>query len=911
MSIAVTHAQAQAQAQAQAPFKHSTAASRPKTVRRQHVAGPEAAAAAAAASTSTQVAHTLTACTRCRARKTRCDPGLPRCNPCERTNSVCEYFDSNKGGNVNRNYVVYLQHRLRDLEEELARVEGDDSTEDEEAMMRSAAVRMQDAKETKFLGPSSGIAITRLVMQLAKQFNDAKSIKDIVSEDKAQQIKELYNQEQAKPTSKVYPLTSDVAADQLPNRALGGMLLHLYRLKVQPMYPALHEPTLDKDFEAAYTNCPAATAYQNFVCRMVIAISLQKMDTQYAGLADSYYLAALTFFQEVVKPMNLQTLQCFALMAEYSLLTPTRTAIYYIVGLAVRLLQALGYNEEKTLSKPGPDGRIDVLEVDMRRRIFWCILVMECGLSHSLGRPCILATNQDHIDVGWFETCDDKYITPEGIDPAAHRPLLSKWVSIHFFKMRLLQLEIRRKLYQKKRPEPKNDQHEWFIQMQAKLSAWVDASPNQDEGSGIDKRWFIGRYNTMVVFLYRPSPQVPRPSLDAALKCYDACEYNIYMQREQITKRNVDLTWIFTQSIFMAINTMLWSLSYEEVRRRHSKDEVGKHLDVAMDAIQLASERWPGVASAVQLYHNLINAVMKIYEKDGDVPISAASPSDQATSPAQVFSDGTNRSRGTSPATVASSPIATPPETRYGYVQRGSRGSVEQPPPEPYQSNTPPHQAQSSYQQQQQQQQTMQAMQNAQEPLSNPYQQYQQQFVNFDPSSSLNPLPQFTPELTMPGWNPAFASHQPPSYHTYSLTNNAPSYPQPYQPYPLPQSQPQPHSSTFDPTPYPYPDPLIPTNPSQPQTQDNMPSLDQQFLPLPQLWGPSDTPDTAMFNDAPGLNQSQHEELMLALENEGMEDIQTLITGAVDAMAAATGKTGAVLGQGSQGSQVDSGGRAY
>jgi hypothetical protein len=99
------------------------------------------------------------------------------------------------------------------------------------------------------------------------------------------------------------------------------------------MYPVLHEPTLDKDIDAAYYTPDQASPYQHFVCRMVIAISMQKIDTQHAGLADSFYLAALKYLEPVVRPMDLKTLQCFALMAEYSLLTPTRTAIYYVVGI--------------------------------------------------------------------------------------------------------------------------------------------------------------------------------------------------------------------------------------------------------------------------------------------------------------------------------------------------------------------------------------------------------------------------------------------------------------------------------------------------------------------------------------------------------------------------------------------------
>ena len=755
---------------------------------------------------------------------------------------------------MNRNYVVWLQHKCRELEEELDKVENEDGHEDPETLMRAANVRMHDEKESKYLGPSSGIAITRLVMQLAKQFTDAKSIKEIVPDQRARQIKELYAQEQAKPTSKIYPLISDVAASDLPNRSLGDLLLQLYKLKVQPMYPALHEPSLDRDFETAYTQPDRATPYQHFVCRMVIAISLQKMDTQYAGLADSYYLAALKYMEAVVRPMDLKTLQCFALMAEYSLLTPTRTAIYYVVGIAVRLVQALGLNEEKTITRGQRDGTSNFLEIDLRRRLFWCIMVMEWGLAHSIGRPGMLATGQDHIDVGWFETCDDQYITPEGVSPAAQRPTLKKWVAIHFFKMRLLQLEIRRKLYQKKRPEPKSDSDPWFIRMDAKLAAWRDAAPSQDEGAGLDKVWFIGRYNTMVVFLYRPSPQVPRPSLEAAMKCYEACEYNMYMQREQIAKKNIDLTWIFTQSLFMAINTMLWSLSYVEVRRKYSREAVEGHLNVAMEAIGQASERWPGVASAVQLYQNLIFAIMRIYDKPGDIPISASTPSDHA-SPGSMLPD--TRSRATSPSAPS---VATPPDKQqapFGFInQQAQRGSIEEPPPLPYRSepsysNAPTPSRHSSNV-------SMQHAQSSDSVTTVSSLDYTSQHHYHE--NQFNSLPEFTPNLTVPGWT---APQQQPIMYAPAMA---------------PQQQnisPYTHDA-FDPSNPAYP---FPGGYSDQDLNGNGTAPDQY---APQYWDM----DTGVFGE--GLTQMQQQELMHSLETDGMEDIQHMIH---TTLAAITPKT--------------------
>ena len=111
--------------------------------------------------TGSKVAHTLTACCRCRTRKTRCDPGLPRCGPCERNNAVCEYFDTTKGRNISSTYVIHQHNNVQAPEAELASL-GIDEYEppDAETMIRSAGyVKFTEHDEARYLGPSSGIAV--------------------------------------------------------------------------------------------------------------------------------------------------------------------------------------------------------------------------------------------------------------------------------------------------------------------------------------------------------------------------------------------------------------------------------------------------------------------------------------------------------------------------------------------------------------------------------------------------------------------------------------------------------------------------------------------------------------------------------------------------------------------------------
>lgn len=529
--------------------------------------------------------------------------------------------------------MIQLQEKVRALEAEVAQLsQGLYEPPDVELMMRSAGyVRFKEQDEPRYLGPSSGITITRLVMELAKQNTDSKSIKEIVPETKAQRIKDRFSQEEKKHTSKIYPLISDVAAPHLPSRDLTDSLVDIFNRKAQYMLPTLHEPSFRDVVEDVYRG--SKDAYQNFTLRMVIAISMQKLDTCYAGLADSYYLAALPFLEQAVRPMDLGTLQCFILMAQYSLVTPTRTAAYWVVGFATRLCQELGITEEAAIApvnnyKP----QYNPLQIDMRRRLFWIVTSMEFGLAHSLGRPSAFGTTFDHIDVGFFEIVDDQFITPSGIVPGSP-PSMKKRIAIHFFKMRLLQAEIRRKLYLKRRPEPRNDQDPWFLAMEAKIKDWHSSCPKNDEGSGLSETWFKGRYNTITIFLHRPSPQLPEPSVNAARECYDAAVFNIQMQREQITSRSVDLTWIFTQSLFMALNTALWALSYPDIRKEHPRSEVQNYVHMAQEGIYLASERWPGVESAIELYDSLVSACLRTYDNNSETPYVMSSPSFK-TSPA-------------------------------------------------------------------------------------------------------------------------------------------------------------------------------------------------------------------------------------------------------------------------------------
>ncbi|KAK1983611.1 fungal-specific transcription factor [Colletotrichum cereale] len=581
---------------------------------------------------SNRIAHTLTACCRCRQRKTRCDPTLPRCLPCERAGSVCEYFDTTKGKKINRNYVIKLQEKVRALEAELRQYTDDDSEfshVDEDIVRPGGLVRLNDTDETpRYLGPSSGIAMTRLLVQGAKLFTDSKRISELIPEVRARRMTRMQSIVMTRDRKKSYPLISAHPAQALPNRPVANKLVDVFCQRSQVFWPTLHEKQFLEDLEAVYAG--DQDPYKNLIVRMVFAISLQKLDPQYAGLADSYYLAAMEHFEQVVRPKDLKSLQSLAMIGQYSLLTPTRTAVYYMVGLATRICQAEGLTDEKTISA---GYSLDPLTLDLRRRLAYIITSMEAGLAHSMGRPNGFSKVDDQMDVEPFATVDDEYITADGIDQGP--PSEKKLVALHFFKMRMEQAEIRRVLYEKKRDEPRDENHPWFAKMERDIQHWIDSSPQSPAWC---RPWFTGRYHQMRIFLYRPSPQVPRPSPRAAAICFEGASYIINLSKQQMEKAAVDITWVFLLNLYMSLNTLLWTVSYPEVRQAHPREEVEELGDQTLDILEQCTERWPGTAQAVQLYSIFVKACLQSYEAR-DTP--QLQPSSTFTTPPSLF-DGTS-----------------------------------------------------------------------------------------------------------------------------------------------------------------------------------------------------------------------------------------------------------------------------
>lgn len=400
-------------------------------------------------------------------RKTRCDPNLTRCLPCERSDSTCEYLDAAKGKKINCYYVVKLQDKVKALEAELGQYTDDESDyprSNEDIVRPGGMIRVKASDETsRYLGPSSGIAMTRLLVEEAKRYTDSHRISELIPGVRVRSQARMQSVQMTGPAAarKNYPMVSDHPAETLPNRETADRLVEMFKQRSQLFWPVLHEKDFERDLAAVYDG--DANPYKNFIVRIVIAISLQKLEIQYAGLADSYYVAAMRYAEAVIRLKDLKTLQCLVLIGQYSLLTPTRTPVYYVIGLVTRICLHEGLTDEKIITT---GYNLDPQTIDMRRRLVWIVVMVESSLSY-MGRHSGLVMGHDRMDVGFFAPVDDGHITPNGIQSAP--PGERKLIVIHLFKTRQFQAEIRRILYEK-RAEPKDDLHPWYRNIEGRMS---------------------------------------------------------------------------------------------------------------------------------------------------------------------------------------------------------------------------------------------------------------------------------------------------------------------------------------------------------------------------------------------------------------------------------------------------------
>lgn len=139
---------------------------------------------------------------------------------------------------------------MRQLEAELSQYTDEDNEypkSNEDMVRPGGMVRLNGGDETlRYLGPSSGIAMTRLLMEQAKKYTDTKRISDLIPSLRARQAR-MQSIQMTGPAAlrrKSYPMISQHPAENLPTKAVADKLLEIFNQKGMQIMSYLPRQTL-------------------------------------------------------------------------------------------------------------------------------------------------------------------------------------------------------------------------------------------------------------------------------------------------------------------------------------------------------------------------------------------------------------------------------------------------------------------------------------------------------------------------------------------------------------------------------------------------------------------------------------------------------------------------------------------
>ena len=231
----------------------------------------------------------------------------------------------------------------------------------------------------------------------------------------------------------------------------------------------------------------------------------------------------------------------------------------------------------------------NVLEVEMRKRVFYSILAIHVTLSGKLGRP--MALQPEDWDVELPEAVDDDLLSEAGIDRSKNGKC-GFLPGIEAFKVLPSFMELFSNIYAVSRRQ--SSYIESVNRLEGKIQRWRDQWPKvlQDSSSGAQEDRVFALYLQMWYLEFRillrhpsvslsPSPDFNKESLNV---CVESSRKMLYIVRQLQEYKSLDTTWYTGAVYLMAITTALFA--QWEKRNESTAEELAKlkeEMDLWLD----------------------------------------------------------------------------------------------------------------------------------------------------------------------------------------------------------------------------------------------------------------------------------------------------------------------------------------
>ena len=198
-------------------------------------------------------------------------------------------------------------------------------------------------------------------------------------------------------------------------------------------------------------------------------------------LSNRHYHYALSFFPRLMASHTLQDVQALTMISLHLRSFPKPGACWMLSATTLNLAIELGlHRSAKRWASMIPER--SVLEIEMRKRIFWSIYTIHTIIGGKLGRP--MALRHEDFDVEIPQAVDDELLTADGIDDSREGKC-GFLVGIESFKATTLFTDLYSNIYTVRRSP--NTYIDTVRRLEKRIQDWCDQWPQALKADDISK----------------------------------------------------------------------------------------------------------------------------------------------------------------------------------------------------------------------------------------------------------------------------------------------------------------------------------------------------------------------------------------------------------------------------------------
>ncbi|KAF2802410.1 uncharacterized protein BDZ99DRAFT_551190 [Mytilinidion resinicola] len=544
---------------------------------------------------SPRLARAVTACQSCV--YAQCDLKHPDCSNCESAHVRCLTYHSGKHAEIPRNYVSELEAQVEQLNRENqelrtrtqpTQVISADYTSLAPSSPSVRDVVVEPSRQPRFLGPSSGITLARMVMASIR--TDALPPSALFPKDRS------HGQYSSASAPALAPESS------LPQRYAADHLVQVYFQYRTPHLPIMERSQVEEALESAYLfivgHQPANRVVERdiFTTYMIFAIALCNVPNPSGGTSrviqsEGCFRSAIGWINKVItcSKSDLETLRAVLLLAQFVSMCPWQGSLWHLIGIALRLCIDMGLYWETEGQFLDADSAL----LNDRRRLWYSAYHFDRVLGITLGRS--FGINDESTRTNDFNIHHQR----------AHN---------HLFSMAKLESEIKHVQHSQasplKKAYPKPNFAMCVQDIQPRLQEWYSTIPNPGKAHPSSifayQTYWDAIYNNSILLLYRPNSSVQQQPPEALSISYEvACNLISGIKTLQ-REGKLDVLWKSVHDLFIAGLTIIYGLwQSKEIRDRNPVSNSISTLQSCASTLSAMSETFQGAAGCRDIFDTL------------------------------------------------------------------------------------------------------------------------------------------------------------------------------------------------------------------------------------------------------------------------------------------------------------------